>query len=91
MRVLTPSACCATLCAITSRVAISRHFAHMRERAGNGVIIRKHARNREKTLLLALHAVSRVPFHPGKSTCYKPCKGECLASFPGSLHVHLRK
>ena len=65
MRVLTPSACCATLCAITSRVAISRHFARMRERAGNGVIIRKHARNREKTLLLALHAVSRVPFHPG--------------------------
>ena len=72
MRVLTPSACCATLCAITSRVAISRHFARMRERAGNGVIIRKHARNREKTLLLALHAcpftrdVNCMYTHPGR-------------------------
>ena len=36
------------------------------ERAGNGVIIREYARNCEKTLLLALHAVSRGPFHPGR-------------------------
>ena len=40
----------------------------IRERAGNGVIICEHARNREKTLLLALQAVSRGPFHPGSLT-----------------------
>ena len=41
------------------------YFSPFRAYAENGVIIRKHARNREKTLLLALHAVSRVPFHAG--------------------------
>ena len=61
MRVLTPSACCTTLCAITLR----GYFSLFRAYAGNGVIIRERARNREKMLLLALHAVSRGPFHPG--------------------------
>ena len=41
------------------------YFSLFRAYAGNGVIIRERARNREKTLLLALHAVSCGPFHPG--------------------------
>ena len=85
MRVLTPSACCATLCAITSRVAISRHFARMCERAGNGVIIRETARKRYFSRFTRFHA---CPFTRVRVlACTRTSTRVCVCEY---THVRVR-
>ena len=61
MQVLTPSACCATLCAITSR---RDHFALFRAYVGNGVNPNPNARETTRK-----HCFSRFTrFHAGPFT-----------------------
>ena len=60
MRVLTPSACCATLCAITLRA----YFSLFRAYAGNGVIMRERARKRYFSRFSGFSG----PFHQGRGT-----------------------